>query len=104
MPVARKSSDSSKRSRDSSKLSGAHRSLVEIASIELAYARAEIELSPHLGEACGRIAAHLASASRILDKLASQLGEEASGDRPRPARAARATRAGRDVAARSIRN
>jgi hypothetical protein len=46
-----------------------HRTMVEIALIELAFARAEIEFAPGLGEERPRIAAHLAAASDLLDQL-----------------------------------
>ncbi len=45
------------------------RALVEVAGIDLAYARAEIAMSPRLGDEKQRIVEHLDSAGLTLGKL-----------------------------------
>ncbi len=51
------------------------RALVEVAGIELAYARAEIAMSQRFGDEKVRIVGHLEAASQTLDQLLAAADE-----------------------------
>ena len=51
------------------------KALAEIASIELAYARAEVEMAERIGEEKERIATHLDAASDALELIMSGVDE-----------------------------
>ncbi len=59
------------------------KALVEIAGIELAYARAEIALTTRMGDAKSRISDHLDAAMDTLDKLQLSVDELEILGRPR---------------------
>jgi len=51
------------------------KALAEIAGIELAYARAEVEMAERIGEGKDRIASHLDAVSDALELIASAVEE-----------------------------
>ncbi len=51
------------------------KALAEIAGIELAYARAEVEMAERIGEGKERIASHLDAVSDALELIASGIEE-----------------------------